>query len=67
MPAGRYEFSDYIEDDVVTDIPIRLKVALTIGDGEIHLDFTGQRRAGGLRPQRAHGRAACTRSCRSRS
>jgi N-methylhydantoinase B len=41
MPAGRYEFSDYIEDDVVTDIPIRLKVALIIGDGEIHLDFTG--------------------------
>jgi N-methylhydantoinase B len=41
MPAGRYEFSDYIEDDVVTDIPIRLKVAMTIGDGEIHLDFTG--------------------------
>src|SRR5262245_24490814 len=41
LPAGRYEFSDYIEDDVVTDIPIRLKVALMIGDGEIHLDFTG--------------------------
>ena len=41
MPEGRYEFSDYIEDDVVTDIPIRLKVALTIRDGEIHLDFTG--------------------------
>ena len=41
MPAGRYEFSDYIEDDVVSKIPIRLKVALTIADGEIHLDFTG--------------------------
>ena len=41
MPAGRYEFTDYIEDDVATDIPIRLKVAMTIGDGEIHLDFTG--------------------------
>ncbi len=41
MPVGRYEFADYIEDDVVTDIPIRLKVALTIGDGQIHLDFTG--------------------------
>ena len=26
---------------MVTDIPIRLKVAMTIGDGEIHLDFTG--------------------------
>lgn len=41
MPEGRYEFSDYIEDDVVTDIPIRLKVALSIADGEIHMDFTG--------------------------
>jgi N-methylhydantoinase B len=41
MPRGRYEFADYIEDDVVTDIPIRLKVALTVGDGLIHLDFTG--------------------------
>jgi N-methylhydantoinase B len=35
------EFADYIEDDVVSKIPIRLKVALTIADGEIHLDFTG--------------------------
>jgi N-methylhydantoinase B len=26
---------------VVTDIPIRLKVALVIADGEIHMDFTG--------------------------
>ena len=25
MPGGRYEFCDYIEDDVVSDIPIRLK------------------------------------------
>ena len=41
MPRGRYEFSDYIEDDVVSDIPIRLKVALTVDDGLIHLDFTG--------------------------
>ncbi len=41
MPRGRFEFVDYIEDDVATDIPIRLKVGLTIGDGEIHLDFTG--------------------------
>jgi len=41
MPRGRYEFVDYIEDDVVTDIPIRLKAGLEVGDGEIHLDFTG--------------------------
>src|SRR5262249_36514467 len=41
MPPGRYEFSDYIEDDVVTDIPIRLKVALTVAEGGIHMDFTG--------------------------
>src|SRR5262245_10004857 len=41
MPRGRYEFSDYIEDDVVTDIPFRLKLALKVADGVIHLDFTG--------------------------
>ena len=41
MPRGRYEFCDFIEDDVVSDIPIRLKVAMVVGDGEIHLDFTG--------------------------
>ena len=41
MPRGRYEFCDFIEDDVVSDIPIRLKVAMAVGDGEIHLDFTG--------------------------
>jgi N-methylhydantoinase B len=41
MPRGRFEFTDYIEDDIVTDIPIRLKVAMTVGDGLIHLDFTG--------------------------
>ncbi|HEY3188906.1 MAG TPA: hydantoinase B/oxoprolinase family protein, partial [Solirubrobacteraceae bacterium] len=41
MPQGRYEFADYIEDDVATEIPIRLKVAVTIGDGVIELDFTG--------------------------
>src|SRR4029450_2899564 len=40
-PRGRFEFTDYIEDDVVTDIPIRLKVAMMVGDGTIHLDFTG--------------------------
>jgi N-methylhydantoinase B len=41
MPRGRFAFVDYIEDDVVTDIPIRLKVSMTIDDGLIHLDFTG--------------------------
>src|SRR5262249_56770518 len=45
LVGGRREgglgFTDYIEDDVATDIPIRLNVALTVGDGSIHLDFTG--------------------------
>src|SRR5215475_5257241 len=41
MPRGTFAFTDYIEDDVATDIPIRLKVAMTVGDGFIHLDFTG--------------------------
>jgi N-methylhydantoinase B len=41
MPRGRFAFVDYIEDDVVSDIPIRLKVSMAIDDGLIHLDFTG--------------------------
>jgi N-methylhydantoinase B len=41
MPRGRYQFCDFIEDDVVSDIPIRLNVGMTVGDGLIHLDFTG--------------------------
>jgi N-methylhydantoinase B len=41
IPDGRYEFSDYVEVDYVSHFHIRIKVRLTVADGDIHLDFTG--------------------------
>ena len=41
IPDGTYRFADYMEDDLQSDVPIRLQVALTARGGEIHLDFTG--------------------------
>jgi N-methylhydantoinase B len=41
IPNGRYEFADYVEVDYVSRYYIRIKVALTVTDGAIHLDFTG--------------------------
>jgi N-methylhydantoinase B len=42
LPAGTYEFSDYLEDDTVSDVPIRIRLAMTVSsDGRIHLDYSG--------------------------
>lgn len=42
IPAGRYTFSEYFEDDYVSDIPVKLQVCLHArGDGTVELDFTG--------------------------
>jgi N-methylhydantoinase B len=42
IPAGSYRFTEYFEDDYVTDVPVRVEVELrTNGDGQITLDFTG--------------------------
>ena len=42
IPAGTYEFTEYFEDDYVTEVPVRLHLALTAtGDGTISLDYTG--------------------------
>jgi N-methylhydantoinase B len=41
MPEGVYEFSDYVEDDIVSDIPIKICLKMTVSDSEIHLDYTG--------------------------
>lgn len=42
LPAGTYEFSDYLEDDTVSDVPIRIRLAMTVSaEGRIHLDYTG--------------------------
>lgn len=41
IPAGRYEFADYLEDDTVSDVPIRINLAMTVEKGSIHLDYSG--------------------------
>jgi len=41
IPNGEYEFSDYVEVDYVSRYYIRIKVRVTVSDGNIHLDFTG--------------------------
>ncbi|WP_109463855.1 hydantoinase B/oxoprolinase family protein [Albibacillus kandeliae] len=41
MPEGRYSFSDYLDDDAASRLPVRLSVTVEIKDGSVHLDFTG--------------------------
>ncbi|MBI2371363.1 MAG: hydantoinase B/oxoprolinase family protein [Deltaproteobacteria bacterium] len=41
IPDGVYEFTDYLDDDVVTDIPVRIRLRMTVRDSAIHLDYTG--------------------------
>ncbi|MBO0737391.1 MAG: hydantoinase B/oxoprolinase family protein [Alphaproteobacteria bacterium] len=42
IPRGEYRFTEYFEDDYVSDVPVRLAVMLTArGDGTIELDYTG--------------------------
>ncbi len=41
IPDGVYTFWDYLDDDVGTAVPVRIRTALTVSDGLIHIDFTG--------------------------
>ena len=41
MPRGTYRFHDYLDDDVASEIPVRLQVALTVGEGSLHIDYSG--------------------------
>ena len=41
MPNGVYAFEDFIEGTPLTQPRIRVKVAVTVKDDEIHFDFTG--------------------------
>ena len=42
IPQGEYRFTEYFEDDYVSDVPVRLFVALSVrGDGSVELDYTG--------------------------
>lgn len=41
IPDGTYVFADYMDDDYLTKVPIRIRCAMTVDDGNVHLDFTG--------------------------
>ena len=42
IPDGTYRFADYLEDDVVSDMPVRIVLTMTKSPGgDVHLDYTG--------------------------
>ncbi|MFS0655361.1 hydantoinase B/oxoprolinase family protein [Bacillus sp. 179-C3.3 HS] len=40
IPDGTSEFADYLDDDMISDVPIRLKVKLTVKGKRMTLDFS---------------------------
>jgi N-methylhydantoinase B len=41
IPDGVYEFWDFMDDDRVTRIPLRVRVKLTAKDGKLNIDLSG--------------------------
>ncbi|MFQ6076221.1 MAG: hydantoinase B/oxoprolinase family protein [Candidatus Bathyarchaeia archaeon] len=41
IPEGRYEAEDYLENTGVSDQPVKLRVAVTVEDDHIKIDYTG--------------------------
>ncbi|MCL5958653.1 MAG: hydantoinase B/oxoprolinase family protein [Chloroflexi bacterium] len=39
IPDGTYEFSDYLDDDIVSNIPLRLSLRMTVKGDEMRLDW----------------------------
>jgi N-methylhydantoinase B len=42
IPAGEYRFTEFFEDDYISDLPVRIALRLVShGDGRVTLDYTG--------------------------
>ena len=41
IPDGAYTFWDYMDDDYVSRIPVRIRVTMVVEDGNVNLDLTG--------------------------
>jgi N-methylhydantoinase B len=41
LPDGRWEATDYLDNDGITDAPLAIKVALTVAGDRLTIDFTG--------------------------
>ncbi len=59
VPAGSYEFEDFMDDDGTSDEPVSIRVRLTIADGRLAADFSG---SAAERPGSVNAVAAVTRS-----
>ncbi|GIT26135.1 MAG: hypothetical protein CM1200mP41_21790 [Gammaproteobacteria bacterium] len=42
IPNGEYDFWDYLDDDSFTQIPVRIRLRMSVDDGLIHLDYEEQ-------------------------
>ena len=40
LPDGAYDFWDYMDDDMISRVPVRVRVKMTVKDGHVHLDLT---------------------------
>ncbi len=56
---GVYEFEDFLDDDGVSDEPVRIRIRLTVDGGTMHCDFSG---CSEERPSSVNAVAAVTRS-----
>jgi N-methylhydantoinase B len=61
IPPGTYRFEDLLDDDGAGTIDIPIRVAVTIGDGGMRVDFAGTSRqvAGSVNAPLAVTRSAC--------
>ena len=41
IPNGEYDFWDYLDDDSFTQIPVRIRLRMSVDDGLIRLDYRG--------------------------
>ncbi|KAA9158054.1 hydantoinase B/oxoprolinase family protein [Amycolatopsis acidicola] len=41
LDDGTFRFVDYLDDDAVSPVPVRISVTATLASGSLHLDFTG--------------------------
>jgi N-methylhydantoinase B len=67
LPDGDYSFEDFLDDDGVTDKPIKIKVKITISEDTFRADFTGsnQQVLGPLNARLSAARACVYYVCKS--
>ncbi len=41
LPDGTYSFEDYFDNDGIVDVPIPIRLAITVNGDDMHFDFTG--------------------------